>query len=89
MTDLQKQVLTLEKGLREQVERLPQVEARLEELHKATLTSATFGTFLGEQVTQSAATWVLGTAFMRWSGGDGLIAPKLITFGGSTGRKAR
>ncbi|MFJ6676413.1 BREX-2 system adenine-specific DNA-methyltransferase PglX [Actinosynnema sp. NPDC091369] len=77
LTDLQKQVLTLEEDLREQVERLPEVKARLEELHKATLTSATFGTFLGEQVTQSAVAWVLGTVFVRWSEDNGLIAPVL------------
>ncbi|MDR6591636.1 BREX-2 system adenine-specific DNA-methyltransferase PglX [Saccharothrix longispora] len=77
LADLQKQVLTLEEDLREQVERLPEVKARLEELHKATLTSATFGTFLAEQVTQSAVAWVLGTVFVRWSEDNGLIAPVL------------
>ncbi|MEV1115094.1 BREX-2 system adenine-specific DNA-methyltransferase PglX [Actinosynnema sp. NPDC049800] len=77
LADLQKQVLTLEEDLREQVERLPEVKGRMEDLHKATLTSATFGTFLGEQVTQSAVAWVLGTVFVRWSEDNGLILPVL------------
>jgi hypothetical protein len=81
LADLQKQVLALEEDLREQVGRLPDVEAKLRKEHadatKAKRTAATWNTFLGEQVTQSAVAWVLGTVFVRWCEDNRLIDPML------------
>ncbi|MEU6155932.1 BREX-2 system adenine-specific DNA-methyltransferase PglX [Actinosynnema sp. NPDC047251] len=77
LADLQKQVLILENDLREQVDREPEVMADLTARHEAALTSATLGTFIGEQVTQAAVAWVLGTVFVRWSEDNKLIRPML------------
>ncbi|MEV0675718.1 BREX-2 system adenine-specific DNA-methyltransferase PglX [Actinosynnema sp. NPDC050436] len=77
LADLQKQVLILENDLREQVDREPGVLADLTARHEAALTSATLGTFIGEQVTQAAVAWVLGTVFVRWSEDNNLVRPML------------
>ena len=81
LTDLQKQVITLEEDLREQVDRLPEVKAKLENDHakavKAKRTAATFNTFLDDEITQAAVAWVLGTVFVRWCEDNRLIDPML------------
>ncbi|MBP2334568.1 hypothetical protein JOF41_000746 [Saccharothrix coeruleofusca] len=81
LADLQKQVLALEEDLREQVDRLPEVKAKLkadyEKAVKAQRTAATFNSFLADEITQAAVAWVLGTVFVRWCEDNGLIDPML------------
>ncbi|WNV90381.1 BREX-2 system adenine-specific DNA-methyltransferase PglX [Umezawaea sp. Da 62-37] len=81
LVDLQKQVIALDEDLREQVDRLPQVKAKLEDGHtkavQAKRTAATFTTFLGDEITQAAVAWVLGTVFVRWCEDNRLIDPML------------
>ncbi|RDI23056.1 BREX-2 system adenine-specific DNA-methyltransferase PglX [Lentzea flaviverrucosa] len=81
LANLQKQVIALEDDLREQVDLLPDVKAKLADDHaratKARRTAATFNTFLGDEITQAAVAWVLGTVFVRWCEDNRLIDPML------------
>ncbi|MEU7481304.1 BREX-2 system adenine-specific DNA-methyltransferase PglX [Lentzea sp. NPDC042327] len=81
LADLQKQVLTLEEDLREQVTRLPTTRTWLDEQYakavKARRTAASQDSFDAEEITQAAVAWVLGTVFVRWCEDNGLIDPML------------
>jgi hypothetical protein len=77
LSDLQKQVKTLEKDLREQAESVEEVRLRLrgeyDRAFKAGRTAATWTTWRDEQVTQAAVAWVLGTVFVRFCEDNGLL----------------
>lgn len=70
LKDLQKQVTEVEKDLREQLGRLPEVEQRLQAEYsnafKVGRTSTAAPQWIGERVTQAAVAWVLGTVFVRF-----------------------
>ncbi|AGZ44182.1 BREX-2 system adenine-specific DNA-methyltransferase PglX [Actinoplanes friuliensis] len=77
LSDLQKQVKTLEKDLREQVESVEEVRLRLggeyDRAFKVGRTSGTWVVWRDERVTQAAVAWVLGTVFVRFCEDNGLL----------------
>ncbi|MEW2116885.1 BREX-2 system adenine-specific DNA-methyltransferase PglX [Streptomyces sp. NPDC005474] len=90
LKDLQKQMTELEKDLREQLGRLPDVENRLRAEHKNALrarrTSAAAPQWIGERVTQAAVAWVLGTVFVRFSEDNFLLRDPYIAAAGAARR---
>ncbi|SDT66952.1 BREX-2 system adenine-specific DNA-methyltransferase PglX [Actinoplanes derwentensis] len=77
LSDLQKQVKTLEKDLREQVESVEEVRLRLrgeyDRAFEVGRTAATWTVWRDERVTQAAVAWVLGTVFVRFCEDNGLL----------------
>ncbi|MFI7545662.1 BREX-2 system adenine-specific DNA-methyltransferase PglX [Actinoplanes sp. NPDC049599] len=77
LSDLQKQVKTLEKDLREQAESVEEVRLRLrgeyDRAFKVGRTSGTWVVWRDERVTQAAVAWVLGTVFVRFCEDNGLL----------------
>ena len=77
LTDLRKQVRTLEDDLRERAAEVPEFDAALRaewrRAKDAERTAATYGSWLEGQVTQAAVAWVLGTVFLRFCEDNGLI----------------
>ena len=78
LADLQKQVKSLDKDLREQVETVEEVRERLraeyDRAFKVGRTAATWTVWRDERVTQAAVAWVLGTVFVRFCEDNGLLA---------------
>jgi hypothetical protein len=78
LSDLQKQVKSLEKDLREQAESVEEVRLRLrgeyDRAFKVGRTAATWTAWRDERVTQVAVAWVLGTVFVRFCEDNGLLA---------------
>ncbi|MGN9804752.1 BREX-2 system adenine-specific DNA-methyltransferase PglX [Micromonospora sp. L32] len=76
--DLQKQVKSLEKDLREQAEAVEEVRLKLrgeyDHAFKVGRTAATWAAWRDERVTQVAVAWVLGTVFVRFCEDNGLLA---------------
>ena len=70
LKDLQQQARLLEDDLREQVGRLPELAARLRADHaeatRAERTAESWTAWLDAQVTQAAASWILGCVFVRF-----------------------
>jgi hypothetical protein len=70
LADLQQQVRLLEVDLRDQVDRLPELEARLLSDHsdasRAQRTAESWTAWLDAQVTQAAVSWVLSCVFVRF-----------------------
>jgi hypothetical protein len=77
LSDLQKQVKTLEKDLREQAESVEEVRLRMhgeyDHAFKVGRTSATWTVWRDERVTQAAVAWVLGTVFVRFCEDNALL----------------
>jgi hypothetical protein len=77
LSDLQKQVKSLEKDLREQAESVEEVRLRLrgeyDRTFKVGRTAATWTTWRDERVTQAAVAWTLGTVFVRFCEDNGLL----------------
>jgi hypothetical protein len=77
LSDLQKQVKTLEKDLREQAESVEEVRLRLrgeyDRAFKVGRTAATWTVWRDERVTQAVVAWVLGTVFVRFCEDNGLL----------------
>src|SRR5690606_6519387 len=77
LTDLKKQVLTLEGALRERAADDEETHARLygewQKARKANRIAATYESWLDERVTQAAVAWVRGTVFLRFGEDNGLI----------------
>ncbi|MEH1014276.1 BREX-2 system adenine-specific DNA-methyltransferase PglX [Micromonospora sp. CPCC 206060] len=77
LNDLQKQVKSLEKDLREQAESVEEVRLRLrgeyDHAFKVGRTAATWASWRDERVTQAAVAWVLGTVFVRFCEDNGLL----------------
>lgn len=77
LTDLQKQVKSLEVDLREQVDTEPEVGRRLRSEYdtafKLGRTADTWRAWSDERITQAAVAWVLGTVFVRFCEDNGLV----------------
>ncbi|HEX6968769.1 MAG TPA: BREX-2 system adenine-specific DNA-methyltransferase PglX, partial [Micromonosporaceae bacterium] len=77
LSDLQKQVKSLEKDLREQVESVQEVYARLrpeyDQAFRVGRTAATWTVWRDERITQAAVAWVLATVFVRFCEDNGLL----------------
>ncbi|MFE2179601.1 BREX-2 system adenine-specific DNA-methyltransferase PglX [Streptomyces sp. NPDC059455] len=77
MTSLRKQVLALEGDLRERSDNVERFRRRLrnayEQASVSSRTSATYGVWRSERITQAAVAWVLGTVFMRFCEDNNLI----------------
>jgi hypothetical protein len=82
LADLQKQVKSLEKDLREQAESVQEVRDRLraeyDRAFKIGRTAATWAAWRDERVTQAAVAWVLGTVFVRFCEDNGLLPEPFI-----------
>jgi hypothetical protein len=82
LTDLQRRVRLLEADLREQVDRLPELEARLRSDHadasRAQRTAESWMSWLDAQVTQAAVSWVLSCVFVRFCEDNDLTAHRWI-----------
>jgi hypothetical protein len=77
LADLKAQVRTLENDLRERSEEVAEFDSALrkewQSARDAKRTAANYGSWLEEQVTQSAVAWILGTAFLRFCEDNALI----------------
>lgn len=77
LADLKKQVLALEKDLREQVAAVADVGSKLHTEYDRAFavkrTAATWAAWRDERVTQAAVAWVLGTVFVRFCEDNGLL----------------
>ncbi|MEV4372946.1 BREX-2 system adenine-specific DNA-methyltransferase PglX [Nonomuraea sp. NPDC049637] len=77
LTDLRKQVATLENDLRTCAAEDAAVDTRLrsewDAARTASRTAATFESWLDDRVTQAAVAWVLGTVFLRFCEDNRLI----------------
>ncbi|WP_067482810.1 BREX-2 system adenine-specific DNA-methyltransferase PglX [Actinomadura hibisca] len=75
---LRKEVKNLQDDLVQQVKVLPDTDARLRSEYamarKINRTSASWGSWLSERITQAAVAWVLGTVFVRFTEDNGLIS---------------
>ncbi|MGA4544414.1 BREX-2 system adenine-specific DNA-methyltransferase PglX [Uniformispora flossi] len=91
LSDLQKQVKTLETDLREQVDTVSEVYDRLrpeyDRAFKFGRTAATWSAWRDERVTQAAVAWVLGTVFVRFCEDNGLL-PEAFLAGPNPDRMA-
>ncbi|MEU8404315.1 BREX-2 system adenine-specific DNA-methyltransferase PglX [Nonomuraea sp. NPDC048892] len=90
LADLQKQIKSLEKDLREQVENAEEtvtiggatstrkvrdrLKAEYDHAFVLGRTAATWTSWRDERVTQAAAAWVLGTVFLRFCEDNGLLS---------------
>ncbi|WP_253208688.1 BREX-2 system adenine-specific DNA-methyltransferase PglX [Streptomyces niphimycinicus] len=77
MTNLRKQVLALEGDLRERSDNVERFRRRLRNAYgqasASSRTSATYGVWRSERITQAAVAWVLGTVFVRFCEDNNLI----------------
>src|SRR5690606_28368644 len=82
LADLQKQVKSLEKDLREQAESVQEVRDRLraeyDRAFKIGRTAATWAAWRDERVAQAAVAWVLGTVFVRFCEDNALLPEPFI-----------
>jgi hypothetical protein len=82
LADLQRQVRVLEADLREQVDRLPELRARLRSDHadaaRAQRTAESWTAWLDAQVTQAAVSWVLSCVFVRFCEDNDLTTRRWI-----------
>ncbi len=83
LSDLQKQVKTLEKDLREQAESVEEVRLKLrgeyDRAFKVGRTASTWVVWRDERVTQAAVAWALGTVFVRFCEDNGLLPDPFLT----------
>ncbi|MDX3547189.1 BREX-2 system adenine-specific DNA-methyltransferase PglX [Streptomyces europaeiscabiei] len=88
LKDLQKQVTEVEKDLRGQLGRLPEVRQRLAAEHsnafKVGRTSSAAPQWVEERVTQASVAWVLGTVFVRFSEDNFLLKDPYIAGTGTS-----
>ena len=93
MGDLQKQVKSLEKDLREQAESVEEVRGRLrgeyDRAFKIGRTAATWASWRDERVTQAAVAWVLGTVFVRFCEDNGLLPEPYLAGPGTSSPPVR
>ncbi len=91
LADCQKQLKLLEADLKAQATALPDLDASLraeyEAARDANRVGDAFEIWRGEQATQAAVHWVLGTVFVRFLEDNGLIDP-LLSGAGDRGRLA-
>ncbi|MEU2206431.1 BREX-2 system adenine-specific DNA-methyltransferase PglX [Streptomyces hygroscopicus] len=77
MTNLRKQVLALEGDLRERSDNVERFRRHLRNAYgqasASSRTSATYGAWRSERITQAAVAWVLGTVFVRFCEDNNLI----------------
>jgi hypothetical protein len=82
LADLQQQVRLLEVDLHDQVDRLPELEARLRSDHsdasRAQRTAESWTAWLDAQVTQAAVSWVLSCVFVRFCEDNDLTTRRWI-----------
>ncbi|WP_051572994.1 BREX-2 system adenine-specific DNA-methyltransferase PglX [Streptomyces sp. PRh5] len=82
MTNLRKQVLALEGDLRERSDNVERFRRRLRNAYgqasASSRTSATYGAWRNERITQAAVAWVLGTVFVRFCEDNNLIRQSFL-----------
>jgi hypothetical protein len=82
LADLKQQVRLLEADLRDQVDRLSELEARLRSDHvgasRAQRTAESWTAWLDAQVTQAAVSWVLSCVFVRFCEDNDLTSQRWI-----------
>lgn len=92
LTDLRRQVSSLEADLKQQVEKLPDLEGSLREEWQngrdAGRVGEAFELWFGDQAIQAAVHWVLGCVFVRFLEDNQLIGEALIAGPGERLREA-
>ena len=93
LSDLQAQQRKLETDLREQIESLPELKARLQTDYKAAFDAGrsadTFNTWRDNEVTQGAVAWLLACTFVRFCEDNALITAPLLAGSGDALRRAK
>ncbi|MDJ0841532.1 MAG: BREX-2 system adenine-specific DNA-methyltransferase PglX [Acidobacteriota bacterium] len=92
LTDLRKELKTLEEDLRTRLEEVPENEAQLKSEYDAAFvakrTAQTYGQWRDDNLTQIAAAWLLACVFVRFMEDNGLIADPVIAGPGRRGELA-